>query len=73
MVDAHVNNHEILGIVCLKDIFEEILNKELKDDDIHKSLPMVYFSIEIFIDFINKIATTNKKSYNESRRKCGFE
>lgn len=40
MIDSHTNDHKILGVVSLRDIFEEILNKELRDDDIHKSLPV---------------------------------
>lgn len=47
-MESHINNNKILGIVCLKDIFEAILNKELKDDDIHKSLPMVLNELLIF-------------------------
>ena len=33
-----MNKNEIIGIISLKDIFEEMLKKELKDGDNHFSL-----------------------------------
>lgn len=35
-----MNEYPLLGLVSIKDIFEAILNKELKDGDIHRSCPV---------------------------------
>ena len=35
---GNANKFSIKGIITLKDIFEEIIKKELQDHDIHKTL-----------------------------------
>lgn len=49
----------------MKDIFEEILNKELKDDDIHKSLPVF---LNLSLTLIKKKCFLFKKQQQPAKR-----
>ncbi len=41
VVEGVLNKHKLIGLLSLTDVFEELLQKDLGDDDIHQTLHSV--------------------------------